>query len=103
MPTYKNPFVHGNLFLILNIEFPESLTAEMQAGLRKHLPPPVNVPMTNRDDPDVELHEIVEMDPVESYNSNRALMGDMKTPRRRTRSPVGAPAASGCSARSNKE
>lgn len=78
MPTYKNPFVHGNLFLILNIEFPESLTAEMQAGLRKHLPPPVNVPMTNRDDPDVELHEIVEMDPVESYNSNRALMGDMK-------------------------
>merc|ERR1719399_2244019 len=25
MPTYKNPFVHGNLFLILKIEFPSNL------------------------------------------------------------------------------
>merc|ERR1712185_749792 len=25
MPTYKNPFVHGNLFLNLKIQFPESL------------------------------------------------------------------------------
>merc|ERR1719240_1367324 len=30
MPTYKNPFVHGNLFLILNIVFPDSLTPDMQ-------------------------------------------------------------------------
>merc|ERR1719161_274637 len=30
MPTYKNPFVHGNLFLILDIEFPDTLTAETQ-------------------------------------------------------------------------
>merc|ERR1712232_989586 len=30
MPTYKNPFVHGNHFLILTIEFPDSLTPENQ-------------------------------------------------------------------------
>merc|ERR1719163_1229535 len=78
MPTYKNPFAHGNLFLILNIEFPKTLTADMQAGLKKFLPPPVNVPMTNADDPDIEIHEVVDMDPVESYNSNKALMGEMK-------------------------
>merc|ERR1719440_8212 len=28
MPTYKNPFIHGNLFLILNIEFPQNLTPD---------------------------------------------------------------------------
>merc|ERR1711904_746924 len=35
MPTYKNPFVSGILFLILTIDFPESLTAENQKGIRK--------------------------------------------------------------------
>merc|ERR1719456_1327732 len=37
MPTYKNPFVSGNLFLILTIDFPENLTAENQKGIRKLL------------------------------------------------------------------
>eukprot|EP00971_Amphidinium_carterae_P124692 2469884-Amphidinium_carterae.2 len=32
MPTYKNPFIHGNLFLILNIKFPEKLEPDVQAG-----------------------------------------------------------------------
>jgi len=39
MPTFKNPFVTGNLFLILTIDFPETLTAESQAALSKLLPP----------------------------------------------------------------
>merc|ERR1711879_488140 len=30
MPTYKNPFVHGNLFLILTIEFPDSVSPNNQ-------------------------------------------------------------------------
>merc|ERR1712003_219230 len=42
MPTLKNPFVHGNLFLLLTIKFPDSLSAENQAGLRNFLPPPLN-------------------------------------------------------------
>merc|ERR1712232_191528 len=44
MPTCKNPFVHGNLFLILTIDFPDSLSAENQEQIRKLLPPPLNVP-----------------------------------------------------------
>merc|ERR1711977_378437 len=36
MPTFKNPFVHGNLFLILTIEFPESgfLSPNSQEAIR---------------------------------------------------------------------
>merc|ERR1712232_1376251 len=34
MPTYKNPFVHGNLFLILTIEFPDDLSPEKQQQVR---------------------------------------------------------------------
>jgi DnaJ family protein A protein 2 len=42
MPRLKSPFEHGNLFLILEIEFPTSLTADTQAALAKLLPPPKN-------------------------------------------------------------
>merc|ERR1719324_1706456 len=44
MPTYKNPFIHGNLFLVLTIEFPDTLTPETQKSIAKLLPPPLNVP-----------------------------------------------------------
>merc|ERR1719498_337355 len=37
MPTYKNPFIHGNLFLILNIEFPQNLTSDVQQSIRSLL------------------------------------------------------------------
>jgi len=70
MPTYKNPFVHGNLFLILTIEFPESLNPDTQAAIRALLPPPLNVP-TSRGDED---HFVVDMDPVSSFNANKLNM-----------------------------
>merc|ERR1711879_950417 len=54
MPTYKNPFIHGNLFLILNIEFPSSLPSETQTALRQLLPPPLNVPAVSATDDNVE-------------------------------------------------
>merc|ERR1719461_1617477 len=50
MPTYKNPFVHGNLFLILTIQFPETMNPESQKSLRKLLPPPLNAPKWKEDD-----------------------------------------------------
>merc|ERR1712167_343142 len=52
MPTYKNPFIHGNLFLILTIEFPDSLTPETQQKLKEFLPPPLNTTKLKADDPD---------------------------------------------------
>merc|ERR1711990_1431674 len=58
MPTYKNPFVHGNLFLILTIEFPDSLTPDNQKQIRKLLPPALNVPKWKADDESVEPHTV---------------------------------------------
>merc|ERR1719440_1813508 len=74
MPTYKNPFIHGNLFLILTIEFPQSLTPDTQKSLGKLLPPPLNVPTWKDGDEGVEVHDVTEIDPVTSYNSNKANM-----------------------------
>merc|ERR1712137_472090 len=62
MPTYKNPFVHGNLFLILTIEFPESLSPENQKQIKKLLPPALNVPKWMADDESVEPHTVSDID-----------------------------------------
>mmetsp|Transcript_52935 Transcript_52935/g.136737 ORF Transcript_52935/g.136737 Transcript_52935/m.136737 type:complete len:523 (+) Transcript_52935:103-1671(+) len=74
MPTYKNPFVHGNLFLILTIEFPDTLTPENQQAIRKLLPPPLNVPKWKADDQTVEPHTVTDIDPVQSFNANKVNM-----------------------------
>jgi len=74
MPTYKNPFVHGNLFLILDIEFPDTLTPEVQRKLREVLPPPLNAPMCKETDAGVEVHTVTDLDPVQSYNANKVHM-----------------------------
>jgi DnaJ-class molecular chaperone len=74
MPTFKNPFVHGNLFLILTIEFPDTLTPENQKAIRTLLPPPLNVPKIKDDDPSVEVHTVTDMDPVASFNANKVNM-----------------------------
>lgn len=74
MPTYKNPFVHGNLFLILNIDFPDKLTPETQNGLKGLLPPPLLSCSLSEDDPSVEVHTLTEIDPVQSCKSNKVNM-----------------------------
>merc|ERR1719288_123299 len=63
MPTYKNPFVHGNLFLILTIEFPDSLSPDNQKAIRSLLPPPLNVPTFKESDQSVEIHNVTDIDP----------------------------------------
>merc|ERR1719326_645255 len=63
MPTYKNPFVHGNLFLILTIQFPDKLEPDVQEKLKQHLPPPLLPRTLKEDDPSVELHTLVDLDP----------------------------------------
>jgi len=74
MPTYKNPFVHGSLFLMLTIRFPESLSPDSQAAMRALLPPPLNAPSLGADSPEVEVHTVTDMDPVQSYNANKVNM-----------------------------
>mmetsp|Transcript_22767 Transcript_22767/g.50093 ORF Transcript_22767/g.50093 Transcript_22767/m.50093 type:complete len:512 (-) Transcript_22767:29-1564(-) len=74
MPTYKNPFLHGNLFLIISIQFPESLSPEAQNHIRAALPAPLHQPKWKESDADVEVHKLVDLDPVQSYNSNKVHM-----------------------------
>merc|ERR1711904_146726 len=74
MPTFKNPFVYGNLFLILTIEFPDSLRPDNQEAIRNLLPPPLNETTWSEDDNDVEVHTVVEMDAAQSFKENKANM-----------------------------
>lgn len=74
MPTYKNPFIHGNLFIMLTIEFPNSLTPEVQAEISKQLPPALNKPTIKESDDGVEVHLLSDIDPVQSYQSNKVNM-----------------------------
>jgi DnaJ-class molecular chaperone len=74
MPTYKNPFVHGNLFLIITIEFPNELTPDTQQSIRSLLPAPLNKPQFSEDDEGVEVHMVTDIDPVASFNENKINM-----------------------------
>jgi len=74
MPTLKNPFVHGNLFLNLTIKFPEELTPEIQSKIFDLLPPPLNATKWKEDDHSVEIHTVTDVDPVQSYNLNKVNM-----------------------------
>jgi len=63
MPLHRNPFVKGNLFIEFDVKFPEGsqLNAESRRRLRELLPQPEkqNIP---RDDPDVEHHNVTDID-----------------------------------------
>jgi hypothetical protein len=74
MPTFKNPFIRGNLFLILNIEFPKSLSPDARQSLCGLLPPPLNAPALKPEDEDVETHTLTDIDPVQSLNANQNMM-----------------------------
>merc|ERR1719420_866325 len=68
MPTFKNPSVRGNLFLLLRIAFPKSIEPETVEALRRLLPPP---PAVSTEDHDVEVQSVVDIDPIASYSENQ--------------------------------
>merc|ERR1711959_351651 len=74
MPTYKNPFIHGNLFLILTIKFPDTLAPENQKAIAKLLPAPMNKSSVTENDEGVEVHTVTDIDPVSSYKANKINM-----------------------------
>lgn len=75
LPRLKQPFEHGNLFLILNIEFPTALDAAAVSALKKLLPPSMNVPKSTGTEEDVEVCELENIDPVESAKEAQAYGG----------------------------
>lgn len=70
LPRLKQPFDHGNLFILITIEFPASFSSSVSAQLMKLLPPPKHKVTTREDDDDVEVVELSDVDPVRSYKDN---------------------------------
>eukprot|EP00747_Dinoflagellata_sp_TGD_P185073 gnl/TRDRNA2_/TRDRNA2_41360_c0_seq1.p1 gnl/TRDRNA2_/TRDRNA2_41360_c0~~gnl/TRDRNA2_/TRDRNA2_41360_c0_seq1.p1 ORF type:complete len:389 (+),score=85.64 gnl/TRDRNA2_/TRDRNA2_41360_c0_seq1:43-1209(+) len=68
MPTFRQPFVLGNLFLILSIRFPDSIDPKYFPKLREALPGPTEEEVV--DDEDVEVCYVEDMDPLESAKQN---------------------------------
>lgn len=56
----------GNLFVILDIQFPTTISPDVQALLKRHLPNPSPPPVA---DDQAEHHTLVEMDPLESFRA----------------------------------
>jgi len=70
MPRLKSPFEHGNLFIIIDIEFPTALNAATQASLAKLLPPPKHTVTAKPGDDDVDEVSLKDIDPLTSYLEN---------------------------------
>ena len=62
MPTLKNPFVKGNLFILIDIKFPDSIDETTVEGLKKLLPGS-EVPLVDEEDHSFELHFVEDMEP----------------------------------------
>merc|ERR1712023_318725 len=61
LPVPSNPMLLGNLFLMLDIEFPTELGPDAIAALKGALPPPLNVPSVTEEDEGVEVHHMESM------------------------------------------
>merc|ERR1711988_605847 len=67
MPLARDPFQFGNLFLQLEIEFPEEISEEAQEQLKKVLPPAQSESTADEEAEEVDTHFTTMMDPVSSY------------------------------------
>lgn len=70
MPTLKNPFVKGNLFVLIDIVFPESLTETQMESLKTVLPHSEQ-PRVDEDDHSYELHYLEDLQPNASSSGSR--------------------------------
>ncbi|KAF4658172.1 DnaJ (Hsp40), sub A, member 4 [Perkinsus olseni] len=76
MPSPQNQFVCGNLFLILDIVFPEHIKEDACKKLAAILPHPKSAPkITAKMDKEYEHHQLVDMDPAESLRAQQSYGG----------------------------
>ena len=64
LPRLRAPFEHGNLFIILDIEFPSTISPEAATALKAVLPPPKLSSTLDEDSEDVEVCNVKAIDPV---------------------------------------
>lgn len=65
MPNHKNPFISGELYIVFDVEFPQSIPESLHAKFREILPQPEDTPMVDEDDPKVEHHVCETVTPEE--------------------------------------
>lgn len=70
LPRLKQPFEHGNLFIILNIEFPSVIDPMACSQLLALLPPAKHTVTFSEDDEDVEVFELQDIDPLKSFKDH---------------------------------
>lgn len=69
MPVFKSPMEQGNLFLILDIQFPDAIDAHAAAALKAALPSPLHAPKVADDDAEYDVCELRKLDPVASFKA----------------------------------
>lgn len=69
LPLTRDPFQFGNLFLQLDIQFPEELTEEQVTALTGVLPAALNSSSADQTAEDVDTAEIQLLDPVTSFSA----------------------------------
>ena len=72
LPAPSNPMILGNLFLLLDIEFPTTISLEAQVALKAALPGPSTPEPVEVDH---EVHELDEKDPVASFKETNIETG----------------------------
>jgi len=76
LPTFRDQTEFGNLFIILNIEFPDSIPQDAISTLKGLLPPPLNQVTATEGDENVDVVTLETRDPVESYEYNKPKAAD---------------------------
>jgi DnaJ family protein A protein 2 len=76
LPTFRDQTEFGNLFVILTIEFPDSIPTEAISTMRGLLPPALNTVTAQEGDENVDVVSLTTMDPVASYNMNKPVSRD---------------------------
>lgn len=71
LPTFRDQTEFGNLFIILNIEFPDSIPQDAISTLKGLLPPPLNQVTATEGDENVDVVSLETRDPVQSYEYNK--------------------------------
>tara|TARA_Y100000389_G_C17425158_1_gene499132 strand:- start:116 stop:1588 length:1473 start_codon:yes stop_codon:yes gene_type:complete len=70
LPVYKNPTITGNLFILLDIEFPKNINVDEYKLLSNILPQSKHNPKYNENDENTNIYFVEQMDPSESQKEN---------------------------------
>lgn len=71
LPTFRDQTEYGNLFIILTIQFPDSIPQDSIATLRGLLPPALNTVTAQEGAENVDVVHLESRDPVASYEYNK--------------------------------